>query len=524
MFRVSPLLWPMILLSALSAFAAQTATQNATIQRCEDLNRLTLPGILIKSATQVAAGSFSATGTNPRQVPSFCRVIGTVKPELGFELWLPAQWNHKYVAVGNGGLAGSVVYNAMYDPLSRGYAVSSTDTGHVGVNTNDGAWALGHLTRVIEFGQRGVHEMVIASKAVIHAHYGSAPTRSYFEGCSYGGKQALTEVQKYPTDFDGVIAGDPANWWTRHYTSNHVWIAQAVDGDGYLPAAKVQILAAAVNAVCDGLDGIRDGILNDPRKCHFDPNVLQCKNGDQPFCLTGAQVAAVKKIWNGPRDEDGILLYPGLERGGESGPGGWVQWVTGSSSGKGAHSALGLPFMKYVVYEDPNWDFRTLHYTALPGFESDVEYVDDKLGRIFNATDPDLRPFRAHGGKLIQYHGWSDPDIPPANSINYFESVVRRVGGRRNMTALQDTQDFYRLFMVPGMQHCAGGPGPSRFDALTALEQWVEQSKAPEQIVAAHVTNNVVDRTRPLCPFPETAKYKGTGSTDDAGNFVCAVQ
>jgi feruloyl esterase len=521
---------PVCVLLALiaSAFLAPPAFGQA--QRCVELNRLSLPGIVIRSATPVPAGTFTPPASPARSVPAFCRVVGTVLPELGFELWLPDQWNRKYVGVGNGGLAGNIVYSAMFDPLNRGYAVGSTDTGHTGANTNDGSWALGHMDRVINFGQRGVHVMAMADKLIIQAHYGSHPLHSYFQGCSYGGKQALTEVQKYPTDFDGVIAGDPANWWTRHYSGAHLWVAQALEGDGYIPASKVPVIADAVNAACDALDGVRDGVLNDPRRCHFDPAELRCKSGgapgnnysDQSHCLTGAQVEAVRKIWNGPRDSEG-QLYPGIERGGEAGPGGWTQWITGRGPGQGGHTALGLPFMKYVVYEDPNWDFRTFRYEAAPGFETDVEYIDDKLGRVFNAIDPDLRPFRANGGKLIQYHGWSDPDIPPANSINYYESVVRRLDRNNNASGLRETREFYRLFMVPGMQHCAGGPGPTRFDALTALEQWVEQNRAPEQMTAAHLSNGLVDRTRPLCAFPQEAKYKGTGSSDDAANFVCAA-
>jgi feruloyl esterase len=511
-------------LAALFAAVLFAAPQTGVQQpRCEELTRLALPGIAIKSAVSIPAGAFSPNRGPARAVPSFCRVAGTVLPELGFEVWLPSQWNHKYVAVGNGGLAGSIVYNAMFDPLNRGYATSSTDTGHVGANTNDGTWALGHMDRVINFGQRGVHEMALAAKAIIHAYYGAAPTHSYFQGCSYGGKQALTEVQRYPADFDGVIAGDAANWWTRHYTGGHIWMALAMEGDAWIPPSKVQVLADAVNAYCDALDGIKDGVLNDPRRCHFDPGALQCRNGDASYCLTAAQVAAVRKIWAGPRDAEGQQLYPGIEPGGEAGPGGWVLWITGRSPGSSSHAALGLPFMKYVVHENPEWDLRSFRYESVNGLESDVEYTDDKLGRIFNAIDPDLRAFRANGGKLIQYHGWNDPDVPPLNSINYYESVVQRMG-RGNPHALRETKDFYRLFMVPGMQHCGGGPGTSRFDALGALEQWVEQNKAPDQILAARLgQNGRIDRTRPLCPYPQEARYKGTGSTDDAANFVCAV-
>ena len=508
-----------------SVFVSLVAMPLAAQTRCEDLSHLILPSTTIRSAVAVPAGPFSVNNAPARNVPGFCRVIGVARREVGFELWLPmsGQWNKKYMAVGNGGLAGNIVYGSMYDPLLRGYATSSTDTGHVGKNTNDGEWALGHMERVINFGQRGVHEMTLASKAIIKAYYNTTPVHSYFQGCSQGGKQALTEVQKYPADFDGVIAGDPANWWTRHYTGNHIWVAQAMDGDGYIPPVKIPVIADAVNAACDSLDGVKDGVLTDPRRCKFDPSALLCKSGDQPNCLTAAQVAAVRKIWTGPRDEDGQQLYPGIERGGEAGPGGWQNWITGNAPGQGSHSGLGLPFMKYMAFEDPNWDFRKFKYTAAEGQESDLEYVDDKLGRIFDAIDPDLRPFRARGGKLIQYHGFSDPDIPPTNSINYFENVVRTIGGRNDPRALADTKEFYRLFMVPGMQHCSGGPGTSRFDALTALEQWVEQKRAPEQIMASRMTNGKVDRTRPLCPYPQEAQYKGSGSTDEAANFVCVV-
>ncbi|MEQ1887059.1 MAG: tannase/feruloyl esterase family alpha/beta hydrolase [Bryobacteraceae bacterium] len=494
--------------------------------RCEDLTRLNLPRIAVRSAVTVAANSFRPPGARPDSAPysiqQFCRVVAVVRPELDFELWLPERWNRKYEAVGNGGLAGTIPYAAMIDPLGRGYATSSTNTGHINANGGDATWALGHMDRVINYGQRGVHEMAVASKALVRAYYGADPEHSYFNGCSYGGKQALTEVQKYPDDFDGVIAGDPANWTTRHTTANHIWIAQAVDGDGWLSPSKVQLLADSVNAACDMLDSIRDGVLADPRKCHFDPGTLQCKNGERTSCLTAAQVDAVRKVWSGPRDSEGQLLYPGIEPGGEAGPGGWLQWVTGDKAGAGGHAGLGVPFMKYIAYENPDWDYRTFRFNSQQGLESDMEYVEDKLGRIFDSVDPDLRPFRANGGKLIQYHGWSDPDIPPANSINYFESVVHALHGDK-VAGLRDTKEFYRLFLVPGMQHCGGGPGTSRFDMLTALEQWVEDDKAPEQVIGSHVTNGQVDRTRPICAYPMQAKYKGTGSTDEAANFSCAL-
>ena len=493
-------------------------------QPCESLTNLALPDVIVQSATPVAAGDFRLPGTPataaPAKVPAFCRVVGLVKPELKFELWLPAQWNRKYMAVGNGGMAGSVVYAAMVDPLHRGYAAGSTDTGHASSN-DDGTWALGHLDRLLNYAYRGIHQMAEADKGIIQAFYGAAPAHSYFNGCSFGGKQALTEVQRYPNDFDGVIAGDPANNFIRHYVGGHLWGAMAMDGDGYIPAAKVPLIGNAVNAACDALDGVKDGVLSDPRRCHFDPASLQCKSGDAPDCLTTAQVAAIRKIWGGLKDADGRQLYPGLQPGGEADPGGWVRYFSGSGPGQGRHAALTNAFFRNIVFENPEWDFHSFRFTVAPGFDNDLRVTEDKVGPMFNALDPDLRPFRAHGGRLIQYHGWSDPDIPPTNSIDYYESVAAAVNqGRMD---LGQTREFYRLFMVPGMQHCSGGPGTSRFDALAALEQWVEHNQAPEQILAAHVRAGQVDRTRPLCAYPQEAKYKGAGSTDDAANFTCAA-
>jgi feruloyl esterase len=277
-----------------------------------------------------------------------------------------------------------------------------------------------------------------------------------------------------------------------------------------------------VNNACDALDGIKDGVLNDPRRCHFDPATLACKQGDAPNCLTGAQVEAVKKLWTGVRNADGDQLYPGLMPGGEAGPGGWANWITGTEPGKGGHANLGVPFFKYVVFEDPNWDYRTFKFDAPAGFDNDVDYADAKVGAMFNAMNPDLSAFKAHGGRLIQYHGWSDPDITPLNSVNYYESVARTMSHNGNH-GLRDTREFYRLFMVPGMQHCGGGPGPSSFNMLDALDQWVDRGVAPEKIIASHLTNGTVDRTRPLCPYPMEAQWTGNGSTDKAENFVCAL-
>ena len=489
----------------------------AAQQPCESLTRLTLPNVTITSANPVAPGTFVLPGGRTTvTVPAFCRVVGVVKPEVNFEAWLPANWNKKFLMVGNGGLAGTISYAAMVAPLERGYATASTDTGHVA--DSDGHWALGHMERVIDFAHRAVHVTTQASKAITGSFYGTSVQRSYFSGCSQGGQEAMTEAQRYPEDYDGIIAGDPANYWTHLYLGGHLWIAQTMEGDGYIPAAKTQMIGDAVYAACDALDGMKDGILNDPRKCHFDPSKLLCKESDAPNCLTAAQVESVRKIYQGGHTSDGRQIFPGIMPGGEAGPGGWSTWITGAQPGRGSHITLGIPFLRNVAFEDPNWDFRTFRFdrtqTIGSSLDSDVDFIDAKLGPIFNNMNPDLKAFQSHGGKLIQYHGWSDPDISPLNSINYYRSVEKAMGEPRS---------FYRLFMVPGMYHCSGGPGPNTFDAVAALEQWVEKGVAPDQIVASHSTDKVVDRTRPLCPFPQEAQWKGTGSTDQAENFACAM-
>lgn len=489
----------------------------AAQQPCQGLTKLALPDVTITSATEVSAGPFSLPGGRggaaPVTVPDFCRVAGFVQPEIKFEVWLPANWNRKFLMVGNGGLAGSISYSAMVAPLTRGYATASTDTGHTA--DNDGHWIQGHMDRVIGYAHLGVHLTTEAGKGILRAFYGAPQQQSYFDGCSNGGQEALAEAQRYPQDYDGIIAGDPANYWTHLMMGAHLWITQALSAkpDSYIPSSKTQMISAAVYAACDALDGIKDGIINDPRKCRFDPSTLLCKSGDQPDCLTAAQVETVEKIYQGARTSDGRQIFPGLLPGGE-GPGGWPTWITGAAPGRGSHSTLAMPVFSYMVFNDPKWDFRSFRWDRTGDLDSDVDLVDAALGPTFNNMNPDLRAFQKHGGKLIQYHGYSDPDISPLNSINYYQSVEQQMG---------DPRSFYRLFMVPGMFHCSGGPGPNVFDTVTALEQWVEQGKAPSQIVASHRTGGAVDRTRPLCPFPQEAQWKGSGSTDQAENFVCAL-
>ena len=486
---------------------------------CEKLAAAHFPSITITSATSIPAGPFVAPVDGPRipgfEAPAFCRVIAVVGTEAKFELWMPLQWNQKLLSVGNGGLAGTVSYAPMVKPLQQGYATSSTDTGHAAASTNDGAWALNHYERIVNFADRAIHLMAEADKVILAAFYSSRPTHAYFNGCSQGGHEALIEAQRYPDDFDGIIAGDPANYWTHHYVGGHLWSGMATDGDAYIPAAKVPIIADAVNAACDELDGVKDGVLSDPRRCHFDPAKLLCAGADTSACLTAPQVGAVAKIWGGLKAADGRQIWPGLVPGGESGPGGWANWITGAGPGRSGHLNLGIPFFRFMLFDDPNWDYHTFRFEPADGFDSDIDYLDAKLGALFNAINPDLSAFKARGGKLIQYHGWSDPDITPLNSINYYESVQKTMG--------PSTANFYRLYMVPGMQHCSGGPGATTFDMIEPLDRWATAGVAPENVTASKLASGVVTRTRPLCPYPQEAKWKGTGSTDEAANFVCAV-
>jgi feruloyl esterase len=433
-------------------------------------------------------------------MPAACRVVGRVQPAITFEVWMPAAgWNGKFQAVGGGGFAGVIGYGAMATALNRGYATASTDTGH---STRDGAWALGHPELVIDFGYRAIHEMTIKAKAIIEAFYGNTPRYSYFVGCSTGGRQGLMEAQRYPSDYDGIVAGAPANYWTRMPAGNlAVAAATLKDEATRLPAAKLAALNKAAIAACDARDGATDGLIENPQQCSFDPASLQCPAGETEACLTPAQIGAARKIYAAsvnPRTREEI--FPGMV------PGSETTW--GALAGGPQPFSIATDFYKYFVFSDPDWDWKTMD------FDKDIAVGEEKVGKVLNAIDPDLRPFKARGGKLIMYHGWNDQLISALNSVNYYNSVATLMGA-------SSADDVVRLFMAPGMLHCAGGPGPNTFDALAALEQWVEHGRKPAQMIASHPAGGVVDRTRPLCPYPQVATYTGSGSIDDAANFVC---
>jgi feruloyl esterase len=477
---------------------------------CETLANLALPHATVTLAQAVGAGQLTLpTGAVPTfpgfpapnfgNLPAICRVAATLKPtsdsDIKVEVWMPASsWNGKLESVGNGAWAGSISYRDLAIAVTAGYAAASTDTGHTETTA---AFVVGHPEKLIDFAYRAVHEMTLASKAIAAAYYGKPPVRAYFNGCSTGGRQALAEAQRYPDDYDGIVAGAAANY-PSHLQGAQVWTTEVTNqSDGYIPPAKYQLIHQAVLEACDALDGVKDRVLEDPRRCHFDPQTIACKGPDAATCLTAAQVEVARKIYAGP----GASLFPGLERGSELG------WATLSGP---KPMALAAETYQYLVFKNPNWDYLKFDPAR------DIATADKVIGPTMNSTDPDLKPFFNHGGKLLMYHGWADPGIAPQNSVNYFTSVEDTMGGKSKAA------DSVRLFMVPGMGHCRGGDGTDDFDAIGTLATWVETNNAPDHIPAAHKTKGVVDKTRPLCPYPQTAHYKGSGSTDDAANFVCA--
>ncbi|MGH9645502.1 MAG: tannase/feruloyl esterase family alpha/beta hydrolase [Bryobacteraceae bacterium] len=482
---------------------------------CESLTALKLKNATITMAEPVAAGAFTPPGRGGgkgkqgaafQSLPAFCRVAATLTPvsdsEIKIEVWLPETgWNGNLQSVGNGAWAGTISYPAMATALTAGYATASTDTGHTG--GNPATFVPGHPEKVIDFSYRAVHEMTVAAKAIIAGRYGTNPKYSYWNGCSTGGRQALTEAQRYAADYDGIIAGAAAIY-TTHLQGAQVWSAEVVHKDeaSYIPPAKYAVLHAAVLEACDALDGVKDGVLENPTKCHFDPQTLLCKGADAASCLTEPQVDAARRIYAGPVNSRGKSLFPGLEPGSESG------WATLSGA---KPMALADETYKFLVFKDANWNYLTFDAGR------DIATGDKTAGAVMNSIDPNLKPLFSRGGKVLMYHGWADPGIAPRNSVNYYESVIEKLG----KAAVSNSM---RLFMVPGMGHCAGGDGTSTFNMMAAISNWVEQGKAPDRIEASRVRGGKTDRTRPLCPFPQMAVYNGSGSTDESANYSCKAQ
>ena len=486
--------------------------------------------ISLLTASLNTGGSFTPPGTTTpiAGIPGFCRITGVAKPSpdshINFEVWMPAaNWNKKYLSVGEGGLHGTINYAGLADGVRRGYATASTDAGH---SAADRWWMVGHAEKVIDAGYRGKHLQTVAAKAAIRAYYDEAPQRSYHAGCSGGGRQGLMSLQRYPDDFDGYVIGAPANNWTGQ-TAN--WINKGLalaDPAAVIPADKLPAIQAAAVKQCDAVDGLTDGIISEPRRCQFKPDVLACSSAhaDSTACLTKPQLAALKRIIKGPVDSSGRQIFPGEEPG--------TDMI--AASAPNFVDRLGVTTVSGLVYNRTDWDFHTFN------FDRDQKVMEEKIGHIFDANDTDLRKQKAKGIKVIQYHGWVDQALSPGESINYYERVTKQMGG------VKQTQDFYRLFMAPGMAHCTGGAGPNKFgqsgggsvgplvagstavdDVVKALERWVEEGVAPDQLIATKYTNDVITEPalsrRPLCPYPQVQTYKGSGDPNIASSFSCVA-
>lgn len=496
---------------------------------CGGLTGRSWPTVTISAAGRVLSGEFIPSGnTGSLKTPPFCRVVGIARPtsdsEINFELWIPLDRRQPdLLGEGNGGYNGSLPYPRMAYALRRGFATVGTDTGHSG---SDLKFGVGHPEKIVDWGHRAIHVMTTSAKLIL-AEYSGRPLRhAYFEGCSTGGGQGLSEAQRYPADYDGIIAGDPGNNRV-HLNVGFLWAFAAThdsDGNPILPSTKLPLINRAAIAACDGLDGVVDGVISNPPSCHFDPGILLCKGAETEQCLTPREIAAVRKVYAGPRNpRTGEQIIAGYSPGSESPVGdlwaeGWKRYITEPKE------PMRADFWRYWVFNDAGWDWRKFDY------DHDVAFADAKLAAV-NATDTNLGAFKARGGKLLMYSGWADPTGPPMDAVQYYEGVVKRLGGRHQVDG------FFRLFMVPGMAHCDYGPGANVFggvgprlaegqggptnDILAALVRWVEEGKAPTRIVASHVTNDVVDRTRSLCPYPQRARWNRRGSSEDAASFTC---
>jgi feruloyl esterase len=495
----------------LASMSPATFAAGASRADCASLMHLALKDTRVLSAETVSGPSFTPPGARRAltSLPAFCRVSAVIAPAIHFELWLPlADWNGKFEGTGNGGYAGAIVYRELADGLRRHYATADTDMGHKSTAPDPGSWALGHPELVIDQGYLAQHLTAVQSKALVRAFYGRRPRRSYFVGCSSGGWQGLTEAQRYPHEYDGIVAGAPA-MEVIHLHAATIWTNLAATR---IAPAKLRLITQAVLAECDANDGVKDGLLTDPRTCHFAPSQLACKAGaDAASCLTPTEVSALQEIYGGLHFSSGKPIYPGWPRGVE-----YALVLTRQPF----VAALAASTFKDMVFEDPSWDYHHIDYDRA------VRLADEKVGAILNNSSPDLRAFRRAGGKLILWHGWADPLISPLHTLEYYQKVAAFFADGHPMSEdaeIARIQGFARLFLAPGVNHCGGGPGPDQFDALAALEGWVERGIPPERIVASHLTHGVVDRTRPLCAYPRVAKYTGHGSTDDAANFECRM-
>jgi feruloyl esterase len=474
--------------------------QNPTPPRdCAGLTSLTLPDIKISEAVAVPAATSGAIRA------AHCRVTGVIGTEIRFSLLLPDTWNGNFMMGGGGAYVGSLD-NQASATVNAGYATIGTDTGHQG-NLWDASWALNNLERQVNFGYVAVHRTAETAKAILRHYYDATEKRSYFSGCSNGGRQGLMEAQRFPDDFDGIVVGAPVHDFVG-LAAQFVKDMQAVFPDPrnlstpmFTPETLKSVDAQIVEK-CDAVDGVKDGLLEDPRRCNIDVAGLTG--------LPSRQRAALKRIYAETSGKGGAI-YPARPVGGEGEVDSWPAWITGGSryatlQAPSLGFAVATHFFKFLVFNDPSWDYS----------DYDVANArkDAKLAATFmNATNPDLDAFKAKGRKLIVWHGWSDAAPSALGSIKYYEEVRKRDDAVR---------DYFRLFLMPGVLHCGGGPGPDTVDWPATLADWVENGKAPDRVIARKAAaGGAVSRTRPLCPYPQHAEYTGAGSTDDAANFVC---
>ena len=494
--------------------------QHSAVPYTEARARARVPCASLASRTGYDYSIVSATLVGEKNgVPEHCRVSGVIPPEIRFEVNLPTAWNRRFYMYGNGGYAGTPPETPNKarqrdKGLRHGFATAYTDTGHDRRVEPLATFAHDNLQKEIDYSFRAVHLTVVTAKELLGAYYSDALSYSYWDGCSTGGRQGLMSAQRFPGDFDGVIAGAPV----LNFTDTMIWGAWNAKAllDAPLSLAKVGVVAQKVYARCDGLDGLEDGLIDDPRQCDFDPakHLPQCGESAGNGCFTESEIRALEKIYGGVISH-GKVLFPGQPLGAEAGPSsgargasGWNGWIV-NEKGPSRQQVFAETFLKYMAFEkdDPNYDWKTFDFDQDPAKTGFIR-------GILDARNPDLSPFQQQGGKILMYFGWADTALNPLMGVDYYEQVIETMGDR--------TTDFFRLFMVPGMFHCRGGLGVDRFDALTHLINWVELGKAPDMIVAARMEEGVPKMTRPLCPYPETARYKGLGNPNDAASFECA--
>ena len=475
----------------------------------------------IADAVQITARSIAAEGDTPQH----CRVSGVLAPEIAFEVNLPTPWNGRLYMIGNGGHAGEELDNAgrvaqRRQALENGFVMAQTNTGHYASREPSATFVLSNPQKAVDYAHRAVHLTAVTAKEVARRYYSQPVDKAYWNSCSNGGRQGLIEAQRYPDDFDGIVANAP---WVDQtgFTIGAIWNQQAF-AETHVSADKLALVADRVMQQCDAVDGLRDGLIDDPRQCAFEVarDVPVCAAGNEAssMCLTSGEAAAVQKVYDGPQS-GGESIFPGFMLGSEAvlprpngtSGSGWLGLIApAEAGGSSADFGLAQGTMRYLVFDPPraDWDFRTFDFDRDPP-------LLERWGRLANATDTDLREFRARGGKVLITYGWSDAILQPLMGVNYYEKAVAANG--------PDGDDFMRLFMIPGMAHCGGGLGPDQYDAVTAVVDWVEKGVAPDSLVASKIANGAVTRSRPLCPYPQVARYRGQGSTDDAANFECRM-